>query len=217
MSRRRLPAVRDFDTTETVTVTLDSSFVTSLRPANKLLGQAAWAKSLGKATSRSLMALAISLRPPRETRQRRERGTLAIKPWACNRRSRRVTWPGCFSGSLARGNGVRPSFDRRSRLVKPCRAYSPASRTSKSVRSSRESGLKGRAVLPFGVVAAPQSRSSTSVRSKNARPRPSSHSEKQGPLLPICYRQPLPQKLGPLTEPAKPARSGASIGRGDWI
>ena len=31
--------------------------------------------------------------------------------------------------------------------MKPCRAYSPASRTSKSVRSSRESGLKGRAVL----------------------------------------------------------------------
>ncbi len=46
-------------------------------PANKLLGQAAWAKSLGKATSRSLMALAISLRPPSETRQRRERGC----PW----------------------------------------------------------------------------------------------------------------------------------------
>ena len=99
------------------------------------------------------MALAISLRPPRDTRQRRERGTLAISPWACNRRSRRVTWPGRLSGFLARGNGVRPSFDRRSRLVKPCRAYSPASRTSKSVRSSRESGLKGRAVLPFGVVA----------------------------------------------------------------
>src|SRR5712691_12519173 len=71
------------------------------------------------------MALAISLRPLRDTRQRRERGTLAISPWACNRHSRRVTWPGCFSGSLARGNGVRPSFARRSRLVKPCRAYSP--------------------------------------------------------------------------------------------
>src|SRR5260370_30113142 len=70
--------------------TVDSSFVTSLLPANKLLGQAAWAKSLGKATSRSLMALAISLRPPRDARQRRERGTLAISPWACNRRSRRV-------------------------------------------------------------------------------------------------------------------------------
>jgi hypothetical protein len=57
---------------------IDPSFVASLLPANKLLGQAAWAKSLGKATSRSLMALAISLRPPRDTRQRRERGTLAI-------------------------------------------------------------------------------------------------------------------------------------------
>ena len=31
------------------------------------------------------MALAISLRPLRDTRQRRERGTLAISPWACNR------------------------------------------------------------------------------------------------------------------------------------
>ena len=32
-----------------------------------------------------------------------------------------------------------------------------------------------------------------------------------------CYRQPKTQKLRPLTAPAKPARSGASNGRGDWI
>jgi len=40
---------------------------------------------------------------------------------------------------------------------------------------------------------------------------------KPRPLLPICYRQPQTQKLRPLTKPAKPARSGASNGRGDWI
>jgi hypothetical protein len=64
---------------------------------------------------------------------------------------------------------------------------------------------------------APRSRSSISVRSKNAHLRPSSRSEKTRPLLPICYRQPLSQKMRPLTVPTKSGRSGASIGRGDWI
>src|SRR4051812_19970071 len=40
---------------------------------------------------------------------------------------------------------------------------------------------------------------------------------KTATLLPICYRQPKTQKLRPLTAPAKPARSGASKSRGDWI
>ncbi len=60
--------------------TVDSSFVTSLLPANKLLGQAAWAKSLGKATSRSLVALAISLRPPRDARQAARARDLGDQP-----------------------------------------------------------------------------------------------------------------------------------------
>ena len=44
-----------------------------------------------------------------------------------------------------------------------------------------------------------------------------SRSEKSRPLLPICYRQPLSQKMRPLTLSQKRRRSGASNGRGDWI
>ena len=42
-------------------------------------------------------------RPATETRQRRERGTLAMSPWAWRRRSNRVTWLGCLSSFGARG------------------------------------------------------------------------------------------------------------------
>ena len=56
---------------------MNSLFVASLLAANESLGQAAPREELGEGDLAELIAVAVRLCPASETRQRRERGTLA--------------------------------------------------------------------------------------------------------------------------------------------
>ena len=88
---------------------------------------------------------------------------------------------------------------RGRRCFPPPRRRSSATRTSRRRSPSRRTWTGSR-------TCARRSRSWTSVRSPNARQRPSFRSEKLRPLLPICHRQPFSQKTRPLIVAETPGK-----------